>query len=236
MAKRKKAFNISDFEKNWDSLQYLDFDINNSIFAMRELLKNMEMSWVVTREKLDREIKDFEHNLNGIVVSNSPYEFEERLIEEIKERGYFAAFLSSYAILEGSLSKICNFIEDKFEFKIKLDDLSSRNHLDLYKNYLVKVYEIDYLDFEPEWTKISKYSKLRNLMTHEDGFSKNKEYIKSLSVIRNIHISEYGNSILVKFRGRLFFDAFLKEQTEFFNKIFILIDKKYPFWKNTKKR
>ena len=165
--------NTSDFFKNWDELQWLEFEITNSIDAMKELLIYMEKSWLISQEKLSGEIKKFEESLGEDEQQyNHPYEFEQRLMGEIKSRAYFAVFLSSYAIFEGSVNKICKLIEHEFQFEKKMEDFNSNKYLKSNENYLKEVYKVNVNKIQPQWSKLSNYSNLRNVMSHEDGSTK----------------------------------------------------------------
>lgn len=220
--------NFNDF-KNWEELQWKEFEIQNSIDAMKELLKYVETSWKSTREKLDKQLEEFYKDYEDFQgsISGTPYDYETNLMIEIKSRGYFSVFLSAYAILEGTLNKLCHLIQDEFDFKIKLEDLNSRIYLDHYKIYLTKVYGLEFSDFESYWTKITKYASLRNLFIHEDGLSKKIGYKKKLTSIKYLDIFENNGSIAVSIQNDRFFELFFKELYEFFKKLIELIDKKY---------
>lgn len=155
MKSKKQSLNIKSFYRNSYDLTWLDYEIQMSLDSIKELLKSIDSSWRVTIEKLNVEIKKAEEESGN--SNYYPYDNESSFLNEIKNRGNMAVFLTSYAILEGSLNKICNFIEDKIEFKIKINDLNSKNLLELYKNYLIKVYELEFTKFDPEWARIAKY-------------------------------------------------------------------------------
>ena len=222
--------------KNWDELLWLEFEISNSIDAMKELLIYIEKSWLISQEKLSGEIKKFEESFSeDDQIPNHPFEFDERLMSEIKERAYFAVFLSSYAIFEGSLNKICKFIENEFQFEKKMEDFNSNIYLKNYENYLKEVYEVDVNKIQPQKSKLSNYTNLRNVMSHEDGRTKKVKFKESLKQIDHLLVYERQSSISVFIQNKLFFKVFFKELEVFLDKIIKLIDDKYPSWNSFKK-
>jgi hypothetical protein len=162
-------FKIGRPRKKWFELDWLEFERSNSIDAMKELLIYIEKSWLASREKLSNDIKKFEESFcEDDQIPKHPFEFEERLIDEIKDRAYFAIFLSSYGIFEGSLNRICKLIENDSQSEKKMKNLNSNKYLKRITNYLKEVYnvDVDVKKIQPHWSKLSNYSKLRNIMIH----------------------------------------------------------------------
>lgn len=233
MSKKKIVSKDSSIWNSWEELAWLGFEINNSFEAMNELLKYVKKSWLISKEKLANEIKFFEEDEQS---PNYHFELEERLMDEIKNRTFFAVFLSSYAIFEGSLNKICKLIENEFQFVKKMEDFNSNKFLTNNRDYLKKVYEIDVNDIQPQWSKISNYSNLRNVMSHEDGKTKKTKYKESLEQISHLKVYQNQNSISVSINNEEFFDDFFNELRDFFKKLIKLIDDKYSSWESFKKK
>lgn len=77
---------------------------------------------------------------------------------------HYSSFLVTwYSLVESELFETCNVCREKFEFKIKVKDLSGRG-ITQAKNYLTKIVGVD-VD-EKKWEELDIIAQLRNKIVH----------------------------------------------------------------------
>lgn len=111
-----------------------------------------------------------------------------------------SAIILTHSELEGNLRHICDSIGRLQNKKIRLDDIRGQGHIDQCKNYLEKVFDIDFSQQKNEWEEIFAFNRLRNIIAHQNGVLTIKQDqkvqqtpdFKTLSKINNIVISDFG--------------------------------------------
>jgi len=170
----------------------VELEIKNKIIEYDNLLKNASEEEVKMHNFNDHEVKIYVHQL------------------------YFnALFISLYSFLEKKMYQLCKLAEK--DFTIKVNDLSDEGVFK-YQKYLKKVVGINFDTLNTEWTEITKFNKLRNLMVHSPTTVLEKtgnfhKQITTLKSIKGLTIHDRGETIefqisdkevLTKFRSTIY--------------------------------
>ena len=214
----------------WGELNCIEFETKIGIDAYRVLNKNQEESLLLIKQKFEDDLKAVE-KLDPIELEHqgSFYyqiaEREEMIIEELQRQQRYAICLSIFSFLEGRLKSICDKIEQRFEFKIKLDDLNKRNDLMRYWNYLVKIYEIDVQKITPFFTPLKNQKIVRNIIAHQDGII-SKEQKGKINIVSGLGKKQIDNELRIEIKDTSY-NIYLLEKIEvFFEKLLFAIDKR----------
>ena len=116
------------------------------------------------------------------------------------------------------MKEFCEEIEKNNEFKIKIKDLRRSDDLTFYKNYLTKVYQLNFESLNTSFSKI-KYQKIvRNRISHRNG----KATPNEIQIVDGLEI--INNKIIIY--SKSYFIYLIDLIDEFFKKLLIEIDKK----------
>lgn len=212
----------------WNTLSYLEYETDIGIQVFKLLLNNQEEALSKTKDSLlevmmnDKILLD-EDQFYGNSWYIHRYEYEEKILDNLerKQRNYL--ILSIFSFFEGRLSLLCKEIQEEFseKFKIKIDDLSSRDDIMKYWNYLTKVFEIETESVEKFLTPIRQYKKIRNIIAHHNAILPEKNLIeaKELGIIL-----ESGNMIKISVEN---INSLLKKMDSFFEELYKMINKRY---------
>src|SRR5690606_5256063 len=219
------------YEFNWGELYYTELENELGIDAFRKLNTNQEQSLLQTRQDFKKMIKEDE-TLNSLEPEHQGsyysqiFEREEWTIKELQRQQRYAIVLSIFSFFEGRMKHICDLIESRFEFKIKLSDLNNNEDLMRYWNYLEKVYEIENKSLETFFTPIKQQKIIRNVIAHQDGIIREGQ-IKKVKMVDGINIREIGEKRQIDLGENLYVIYLLNKIEAFFKEVLLLIDKRY---------
>ena len=212
----------------WDELYYIELENEIGVDAFKKLITNQEESLLSTQTKFkdliksDKELASLEDIDKGSYYRAS-YEREEIAIEELQRQQRYSICLSVFSFYEGRLKSICNQIEKKFNFKIKINDLNSNDDLMKYWNYLEKVFEINTDKISSLFTPIKQQKIVRNIIAHQEGIA-NEDQLKKINIINGLGIKKFGldHQIQIVEISYLFF--LIEKITLFFKELLLSID------------
>jgi len=224
-----------DFNKirlfKWGELHYEEFETNIGIDALILLNENQENTFNQLKVKLIKDIKE-DKNLQFINSEyfasyyQHMYEIEEITLDKLKLHQRYAILLSVFSFFEGRLKSISEKIEHHFEFKIKIDDLNSNNHVLKYWNYLLKVYELNIEKIEPYFTPIKQQTIVRNIIAHQEGYLKGGEQ-KKITIVPGLLLKEFGSITQIEITNTEYFSNLVKKIKSFFKELILAIDDRY---------
>ncbi len=166
---------IENFRKRFNrELKYLNeyFELNNKMLNSR-------------RNNLDLCLKeDIQKHPDQEYIFRDFYQ-----IDYIKIPCYFynSAIVSLYSLLENNINHLCEIIELESNLGIKLRDLAGSNIIDKGRLFLIKIGCINFEKIDKEWSRITDFQKLRNLIVHNNAQMKNPERdIKLMSKFKEV--------------------------------------------------
>lgn len=77
-----------------------------------------------------------------------------------------STFIGQYSYFENKLSRLCEHIHEKKNYRLKASDLSGDNLIERARRYFKLVVDVELDDLNTEWTKITDYQKIRNRLVH----------------------------------------------------------------------
>lgn len=216
-------FNKMHLFKN-ENLYIIEYEIKLKVEALKELISDDENSISRIHDDLNSFFKNFKSQKISIEKKDI---FENHLVDReliignlILQKRYSTCVLI-FAVFEGILTEICREIESKSDSKVKISDLNGRNDLSRYKNYLTKVFGINFDKIEGHFIQLTRQKIIRNKIAHENG---------SLKSSNEIHVVE-GLSIKhgrINIEGTKYFKYLIDNIELFFEQLLIEIDKKIP--------
>ncbi len=154
----------------WECIINRDFDLITTILKISD-------------ENLKEKMTTLSHEYKETLKKCGTFELEEQaeihfeeLLQEYAQLPnilYTSLFLSSYALLEQKMAKLCEEYQTTNKTDIKLKDLNGKG-IKKTKLYLRKVAGIAEKDFK-NWEKISIYNKIRNCILHNGGIIQDKD-------------------------------------------------------------
>jgi len=198
-----------------------EYEIEISISALKELIENDEKSILSIQNEF--EIFLSEHNPEDIPIQQRDY-FEEHLIDRelviknLKIKKRYSSCLLIFSVFESILKEFCEEIERNNEFTIKIKDLRRSDDLTLYKNYLTKVYQINFESLNPSFTKIKHQKIVRNRISHRNG----KATTNEIQIVDGLELMN--DKIIIT--SKSYFIYLINLIDDFFKKLLIEIDKK----------
>lgn len=79
-----------------------------------------------------------------------------------------SVFLQMYFTFEDTLFQYCKVLQAVSENKIKLKDLNGQG-IEKYKNYLSKVFNLELVFSSNDWSLITCFNQIRNVLVHNGG-------------------------------------------------------------------
>lgn len=223
-------FNLNHvYSFNWDQLHYFEFDNIVAFDAFKSLNFNQEKSLNKSKADLNQQIQDFKKGLESLSESDQEsyvyqkYFINEVIINEIQRIQRYSSVLSIFSFYESRLKSICNLIESEFEFKVKIKHLNNyEGDLNKYWNYLSKVFEIQTEKTEPLFKPINEQKKIRNIIAHNDGITKEK-----IEVIQGLTLNKLGKNFKIQIDEGVYIGNLLQSIEVFISALLIEIDKRY---------
>jgi len=198
--------------------------INFNYEGLNDYLKTSLKLSDKTSANIAKKIKKWDkENLNHKYSGHDIYEVEFLSLINFSQLALNSAMILAHSELEGNLKYICNSIGQHQNKKIRLNDIRGQGHIDQCKNYLEKVFDLDFSNQKKEWEEISAYNRLRNIIVHQNGYitlsvnlklQQNQDF-KTLSKIKQLIITDSGQ---VKINDKNTVNQFIKNS-------WILLDK-----------
>ncbi len=217
---------------SWQELYYYQFQNEIGLEAFKLLNSNQEEALATTKRKFEETIKN-DADLKAMDEENwgnyysQLYEREETTIQELQRVQRYSICLSLFSFFEGRLKAICESIEKEFDAKIKIDDLSGKDDVMRYWNYLVKVYEVDISHAEKFFTPIRQHKQVRNLIAHYNGYT-NAETKNKLEPHPGLAFTEVDENVYqLQIKKSEYFLFLIEKMETFLNEILDPLDKRY---------
>ncbi|MEZ5010099.1 MAG: hypothetical protein R2753_18260 [Chitinophagales bacterium] len=203
------------------SFQYV-VDVLFQLYSFREYIK-------LTERTINIEIKNELSRYNKFLNESSDfeiehmYDFEDHTIKTLTHQLYYnSIFISIYSFLEKKMFQLCKLAEVNETIKIK--DLSGEGIFKYYK-YLKKVLLLDLDNLNEDWTRITKYNKLRNRLVHLttntiDKSENNSKLIKTIASIKNLNVIDKGDYYEFEISSTKILLDFLEVIENFLDKIY----------------
>lgn len=135
-----------------EGLKVKEIDFNTRLMAMASYVPEFtkpgflqtprQLNPFILREKYNYEYKFF-HLLRG------------------------SALISSYSLLESSLSDACELAKRQFNLQLSYKDIKGDSTLHVFKKYLTKVVGVKLDDLNADWEKINTNRLIRNKIVHD---------------------------------------------------------------------
>jgi hypothetical protein len=173
------------------------------IFLAAELdLNRVNMYSLLIQDNLVNEISRITHDIHSASQVEKPPKEVNAMLNDIAEDDmtenlpitiWYSLFAHCYHLLEHRLNHICKFLYKHNKYKLSLDDLKGKGIFRA-RNYLEKVVGICLPDNSNEWEEIVIYSKIRNIIVHNDGridkSNPDKKVIAYINAKPNIWLDE----------------------------------------------
>ncbi len=218
----------SAYNFEWGDLYSIQFGNELGINAIKKLNLNQEESLIRTIQDFEKEIqsneilKNLDPELQGSYYMQF-FEGENLIIKELQRQQRYALVMTIYSFFEGRLKSICELIEKKYNFKIKLEDLNNSDDLMKYWKYLEKVYEMEMDSIHPTFTIIKQQKVLRNIITHHEGnISINK--LKKIQLVNGLSINNIGAINKIELDESSYVNFLLKNIGLFLEKLLLAVD------------
>jgi len=151
------------------------------------------------------------------------FERDEMIIREILRQQRYALCLSIFSFFEGRLKALCTVIENKFNFKLKVEDLNGNEDLLRYWNYLAKVFEVEVGPLEKYYTPIRNQKIVRNLIAHQNGIPR-PEQVKKINIVRGIALKASGEVHQIIIHDPIYILDLLDRMELFLKELLLAVD------------
>lgn len=184
-----------------DSFEFIDdrsFKIDLKLFSK---LFSHELKYLNEYFKLNNEMLIKKREELDLCLKHDIYHYPE-LKDQLKDFYeidyikipcylYNSAIVSLYSLLENNIISLCNIIQLETNSPIGFRDLAGFNVIEKGKFYLEKIANLDFEKLGKEWSSITDFQKLRNLIVHNNAQMKNPEQdIKLMSRVKIIRVIE----------------------------------------------
>ena len=160
----------------------LGFNFNSDLFMLENYL-DVILKFLDNNEKIyehlffnellkhdfseEKELDEFINYRTRFIISEFE-DFKENDIHDHLKILIQSLFIGAYSVLEYRLDEICKKISMRYDFNLKLHDISGKGITRSHK-YIKKVIEIDFPDTSKSWRNIKKYNEIRNVIIHRQG-------------------------------------------------------------------
>lgn len=210
---------------NNNTYQYV-VEVDFQLDSFREYIKITEKT---VENDIKNKIKSYDKFLKDASDDEIQYlhNFQDHEIKiHTRQLYYHSLFISLYSFLERKMYQLCRLAEENQSLKIK--DISGEG-IFKYCKYFKKVLGINLENLNVEWSKITKYNKLRNRLIHLptntiENDKNNKELIATLQSIDNLIFIDKGEYFEFEIADKEFLITFCKIIYKF---IFEIYHEKY---------
>jgi len=208
--------NVYSFD--WQDLFYIELENDIGIEAFKKLIVNQEQSFLSSK-------KEFEDYMEGELNSlpdgyKSGYygqilHWDKLAIDELLKLQRYSTCVSIFSFFEGRLRRICELVETKYNFKVRVNDLNNNDNTIKYWNYLTKVFELESKKPEPFLTPIKQQKVIRNVITHQNGIPTDVQLKQIYQVVGLDIVDDNGIPVIVINNDYLYY---ILERTSLFLK------------------
>ena len=225
MANKKLDINLNDFPE-WSEINWINFEIDNTIDALRKSIEINQNSFneicndlELKISKLRKDNNNLNHQeLDGFI--EHLHGLEERIIVELNEVQNSSTVIYAFAIFENKLKMITEKIKNEFEFQLptRQGDSYVSNYWKILKSFL----EVEIDPIEKNYTKLKNQMVLRHVIIHQNNMLKDNQH-KTLSRVKNIKLNEVdGNHYLVNIEN-IYLETLVVLVTTFFKELIIIL-------------
>lgn len=166
-----RIYKLADISKNMtQKIQYYKYLSDNFLEEFKNYNKIMENYLFLNYRKSNMYFE--EDNKIGSMNDQELIKFSQTFFEEsifYPQSFRTSFFIQIFSVLEHELKEICliHFQQNKYIFSIA--DLKGNSDIEKAKLYLKKAGNINFDDFEPEWSYLETMRKIRNRFVHSQG-------------------------------------------------------------------
>jgi hypothetical protein len=230
-----KEINLNDFlGYKWTDLYWKKFEIEYSIESLEKISNNQEEKLGNLKFELDKkvnEISEKNKNLDGEYLNQLIYHltFADGYLNDFIEKTQRNYLISAiFSLIEVKLRELCILIDSEFVLDKKLSEMKAdKGYLNLYLNYLEKVYNICInRELNRIINKIYELKNIRNTINHQDSIV-NINDKKILENIEGLDYKIFEDKIYFHFLNDTYIKNSLKLTLSFFNILFTEVDRVY---------
>jgi len=213
-------------EKNllysWDILNHLKYETEIAYESLKRIFESQD-------EFSNKAVMKFENNAKSRFDFQNEDTFrshdrEERVLDNLIRWQGYSIILSSLALFETIIKKICIEINTEFEFGFIFP---KNNHLQAYKGFLNKNLQIRIE--KKKFKQFVDFKLVRNAIAHDGYISKDKiEKAKNLGL--KVLLSEDGN--VITFENFILLEHLIEDMQHFLRNLFDQIDIKFKIRKD----
>jgi hypothetical protein len=219
-------YNWDDFV-TWDKLRFVNAEIERSLFAFNQMLKNQNASLKKINEKFNKELEsdqEYKSLESTATYYQTFYETEKLTIEELEKQQRFSFLLSIFSFHELILKKICLKIKLEFSLKIR-KKLSTESLFDVYYEFLTDVFKINTSKIETYFTIINNQKETRNKIAHQSGYLFENDETKIIQ-IKGLTIIEFEDEKYINIDSEYLFNL-TENISSFYKELIPAIDERY---------
>lgn len=187
-----------------------DLVLSNKIFK-----ENLVSLLKASKETIDEQRNQYEELIEQLGKSKEIGDWFDKSCHYANIDWLFlnSVFISAFSFFEHHIFTFCRIVEEKFNKRIQLEDISGRG-LFKYCNYLFLVGEIQSADkTKNDWQEIIYYQKVRNLIAHNGGImlsdpSKQLEKHECFKFLEKYNVIMAGSLGIIRLTEITFIDNF----------------------------
>ena len=219
MTAKKITFNLNDYPK-WAEINWLNFEVSNSIDAIRKLISMQREILKTVQNELHKKIKSTEkenENMDDQMLEQyleHLYGIEKRMTSELFRITNISDISTVLSIFESKLKVICDRIITDFG-----GELSTESNSVIHKHWkFLKIFLGEYLGkVESPYTYIKNTYVLRNVLVHQDSVA-TKEQFNKINGLKNIELFNFEDKSYIVLKIE---DEFIDDLTDRIEMFFI---------------
>ena len=219
MTAKKNTFNLNDYPK-WAEINWLNFEVSNSIDAIRKLISMQREILKTVQNELHKKIKSTEkenENMDDQMLEQyleHLYGIEKRMTSELFRITNVSDISTVLSIFESKLKVICDRIITDFG-----GELSTESNSVIHKHWkFLKIFLGEYLGkVESPYTYIKNTYVLRNVLVHQDSVA-TKEQFNKINGLKNIELFNFEDKSYIVLKIE---DEFIDDLTDRIEMFFI---------------
>ncbi len=213
----------------WENLYYAEVENELGVKALKKLCENQEDSLLSTKNEFDLMVRSEMEKLNPQERGSyymQIFERDEMVIRTLLRQQRYSLCLSVFSFFEGRLKALCEQIEGRFAYRIKINDLNGNEDLSRYWNYLSKVFELDMDNLEPYFTPIKQQKIIRNLVAHQDGMPR-VDQEKKVNIVDGLALEKIDTYSRILITSPSYILNLLDNMDVFLQKLLLSVDERY---------
>jgi hypothetical protein len=215
---KKISLNLNAFPL-WSEIYWIEYEINNSIYALRKMITFQDESFESISKDLTNKILKLEfenQNMNKADLESYRshiFGLDEQILIDLKRIQDFNKIISIYSMTESKLKSTSIKIEAEFNTNF---DLSKSNSVFLKNWKFFRCFlEEKIVLVEKYFTPIINQIEIRNIINHQDGIATSTQY-KGLSDIKGITFVKSKDMYYITLIDEIFINNLLDKIEIFF--------------------